>query len=174
MTNKIIPYNPVLKELARRLRRKSTLCEFVLWKHIRRRALGVEFHRQVPILEYIVDFYCHELRLAIEVDGSIHRYREEEDLKRQRSMERHDVTFIRFTNEEIKEDISNVLWRLQETVEELLQRKNISPSKGGTRYPAIPPLKGGTGYPAIPPLKGVPAGRGMFFSHPALRRAGDE
>lgn len=157
MTNKIIPYNPVLKELARRLRRKSTLCEFVLWKHIRRRALGVEFHRQVPILEYIVDFYCHELRLAIEVDGSIHRYREEEDLKRQRSMERHYVTFIRFTNEEIKEDISNVLWRLQETVEELLRRKNISPSKGGTRYPAIPPLKGGGA-----------AGRGMFLSHPAF------
>ena len=83
MTNKIIPYNPVLKELARRLRGKNTLCEFVLWKHIRKRALGVEFHRQVPILEYIVDFYCHELRLAIEVDGSIHRYKEEEDLKQQ-------------------------------------------------------------------------------------------
>ena len=146
MTNKIIPYNPVLKELARRLRGKNTLCEFVLWKHIRRRALGVEFHRQVPILEYIVDFYCHELRLAIEVDGSIHRYKEEEDLKRQHCMERYDVTFIRFTNEEIKKDISNVLWRLQETVEELLQRKDIPPSplqKGEYKVSGNPPFEGG-------------------------------
>lgn len=153
MTNKIIPYNPVLKELARRLRGKNTLCEFVLWKHIRRRALGVEFHWQVPILEYIVDFYCHELRLAIEVDGSIHRYKEQKDLKRQHCMERYDVTFIRFTNEEIKKNISNVLWRLQETVEELLQRKDIPPFK-----------RGNTRYPAIPPSKGVPTGRGMFYA----------
>ena len=61
-------------------------------------------------------------------------------------MERYDVTFIRFTNEEIKKDISNVLWRLQETVEELLQRKDIPPSplqKGEYKVSGNPPFEGG-------------------------------
>ena len=74
MSNKIIPYNPKLKDFAQYLRNHSTASEITLWNHIRRKALGVEFHRQVPILGYIVDFYCHELALAIEVDGNIHEF----------------------------------------------------------------------------------------------------
>jgi len=105
-------------------------------------------------LRSFLAFFCREVRLAIEVDGSIHRYKEEEDLKRQHCMERYDVTFIRFTNEEIKKDISNVLWRLQETVEELLQRKDIPPSP-----PPPPPEKGGKHAPPAPPPWGGGAHR---------------
>lgn len=83
MRNKIIPYKPHLKEYARTLRKNSTIYEIILWKHIRRRALGVQFHRQVPMLNYIVDFYCHEIGLAIEIDGHIHDYQYLADVKRQ-------------------------------------------------------------------------------------------
>lgn len=74
MSNKIIPYKPELKFFARQLRKNSTLSEVLLWNKIRKRALGVQFHRQVPMLDYIVDFYCHEIGLAIEVDGKIHEH----------------------------------------------------------------------------------------------------
>ena len=86
--NKIIPYDPRLKELARDLRKQGTLAEILLWKRIQRKQLqGYEFHRQVPIDHYIVDFYCHELMLAIEVDGGSHFYKEERDQVRQNRLE---------------------------------------------------------------------------------------
>lgn len=70
--NPIIPYKPELKELARELRKNPTYAEKILWQGIRRKQLGVEFHRQVPIDQFIVDFYCHEIKLAIEVNGISH------------------------------------------------------------------------------------------------------
>ena len=70
--NPIIPYNPKLKERARDLKKNATFAEKILWIAIRRKQLGFEFHRQVPIDQYIVDFYCHELMLVIEVDGISH------------------------------------------------------------------------------------------------------
>ena len=71
--NKIIPYRKDLKILARKLRKNSTLSEILLWSDLRQKQiLGFQFHRQVPMLDYIVDFYCHELHLAIEIDGESH------------------------------------------------------------------------------------------------------
>ena len=70
--NKIIHYNPSLKEKARILRKNSTLSEIILWKKIKNKSLGYEFHRQVPLDNFIVDFYCHGLNLAIEIDGNTH------------------------------------------------------------------------------------------------------
>lgn len=63
-----------------------TLGEVILWQEIRNRKLGFQFHRQVPIKEYIVDFYCHELLLVIEIDGSTHDHPEVavNDLQRQK------------------------------------------------------------------------------------------
>ena len=77
--NNFIPYNPKLREFARFLRNNSTFPEILLWKEIKNKSLGVEFKRQVPILEYIVDFYCQELKLVIEIDGHIHNFRYVED-----------------------------------------------------------------------------------------------
>ena len=66
--NDIIPYRPHLREYARELRNNPTEEEKILWKHLRKKQiLGYQFHRQVPLLDYIVDFYCHELKLAITV-----------------------------------------------------------------------------------------------------------
>ena len=96
MNSKIIPYNPKLREFARQLRNNSTLSEVLLWKQIKGKALGVEFKRQVPMLEYIVDFYCQEIGLAIEVDGNIHDFRYLEDTQRQQEIEKYGVTRCAF------------------------------------------------------------------------------
>jgi very-short-patch-repair endonuclease len=73
VARKIIPYKPLLKEIARALRNNSTLGEVLLWKQLRnKQMLGYGFHRQKPLDQFIVDFFCHELNLAIEVDGVSH------------------------------------------------------------------------------------------------------
>lgn len=109
--NEILPYNPKLKPLARKLKKNMTFCEVLLWQKIRKRALGVQFHRQVPILDYIIDFYCHELKLAIEVDGVTHLHPEVSvsDLNRQKEIEKLGVSFLRFEDAEIKENMNEVL-----------------------------------------------------------------
>ena len=115
----IIPYNPKLREFARYLRNNSTLSEVLLWKEIKNKALGVEFKRQVPILDYIVDFYCQELKLAIEVDGHIHNFRYVEDKVRQEQIEQWGITFIRFSNEDIKTNMFSVVLSLESKIDEL-------------------------------------------------------
>ena len=119
MQNKIIPYNPKLRQYARQLRNNSTATEIILWKNIRKRAYGVQFHRQVPLLDYIVDFYCHEIMLAIEVDGTIHEYKYQYDKRRQERLEERGIRFLRFTNTEIRNELFSVLLAIQQRVEEL-------------------------------------------------------
>lgn len=121
MPNKIIPYRPELRDLARSLRKNSTLSEVILWQNIKKRALGVQFHRQVPMLDYIVDFYCHEIGLAIEIDGSSHDHKFLYDARRQGRLEKEGVQFIRFTDEEVKKELFSVLLALEEKVKELVE-----------------------------------------------------
>lgn len=89
--------------------------EVLLWQRIRRKSLDYQFHRQIPLLEYIVDFYCHELLLAIEVDGGVHKHPELSinDLERQKKIESYGVHFLRFDNKEIKQDINSVLREIE-------------------------------------------------------------
>lgn len=121
MRNKIIPYNPKLKELARTLRKNSTLAEVLLWKNIKQRALGVQFHRQVPMLNYIVDFYCHEIGLAIEIDGSSHDFNYFNDAERQGKLEKYGVHFLRFSNEDVLQNMFSVSLSIEEKVNSLLE-----------------------------------------------------
>jgi len=86
MARKIVPYKPALKEIARRLRNNSTLGEVLLWKKMsNKQMLGYDFHRQKPLDQFVVDFFCHELNLAIEIDGGSHEADEaqEKDAARQ-------------------------------------------------------------------------------------------
>lgn len=117
--NNIIPYNPKLKEYARQLRNNSTLSEVLLWQKIKGKALGVEFHRQVPINEFIVDFYCHEIQLAIEIDGSSHDNKYDYDCRRQNILETKGVEFIRFEDSSVKKEMFSVLLALKHKVAEL-------------------------------------------------------
>ena len=119
MRNKIIPYNSNLKQRARKLRKDSTLSEILLWKQIKKKNLGFEFHRQLPIGNYIVDFYCHELKLAIEIDGDSHDFNGEYDIKRQKSLEKLGVNFIRFNDKFIKKDLDGVLKLLKYKIESI-------------------------------------------------------
>ena len=85
--NKKIPYNPKLKQLAQNLRKKSTLGEVLLWQRLKGKAIkGRDFHRQKPIGNYIVDFFCSDLMLAIEIDGVSHEFKPEQDEKRQKDL----------------------------------------------------------------------------------------
>lgn len=67
---KIIPYNPKLKLLARQLRNNSTPTEIRLWQHLKgKQMMGYDFHRQKPLDNYVADFFCNELMLALEIVG---------------------------------------------------------------------------------------------------------
>ena len=131
--NKIILYNPKLKKLAKQLRNNSTLSEVLLWKIIKGKAIGYEFHRQVPIDEFIVDFYCHELMLAIEIDGISHNYKYDYDVARQGKLEKLGVTIIHFDDLAIKKDIDAVLRYLEVKVAELGMVQNCLPQKAQRR-----------------------------------------
>jgi very-short-patch-repair endonuclease len=117
--NRIIPYREGLKAKARELRRNSTLSEILLWQEIKERKLfGYQFHRQVPLLDFIVDFYSHELQLAIEIDGDSHNQNYKYDVKRQSELEQYGVQFVRFDDMEIKRNMSNVLRTLENWIRE--------------------------------------------------------
>ncbi len=109
--NPIIPYNPDLKQNARELRRNATASEKALWMVLRKKQLGYEFHRQVPIDNFIVDFYCHELSLAIEADGASHEISGagDDDVRRQVHLEKLGVRFLRFKDEEILGNLDKVV-----------------------------------------------------------------
>jgi very-short-patch-repair endonuclease len=117
--NNLIYYNPSLKEKARRLRNESAFSEILLWLKIKGKTFGYEFHRQVPIYEFIVDFYCHELKLAIEIDGSSHDTKYEYDLRRQRRLEALGVRFIRFDDVDVKKRMNDVLRALEIVISEI-------------------------------------------------------
>lgn len=121
MANKILPYNPELKQLARELRKNGTLSEVLLWDELKKKKLGFEFHRQVPIKNYIVDFFCHELMLAIEVDGSSHDSENQFklDQTRQQEIEELGVTFIRIDDLEIKTNLDGVIRYLSVKLDEI-------------------------------------------------------
>ena len=108
--NKILPYNPELKSLAKELRRNMTLSEVLLWNQLRNKQIfGYDFDRQRPIDNFIVDFYCKELMLAIEIDGDTHTFRYDYDDTRQKTLENLGVHFLRFDDIEVKKDMNNVL-----------------------------------------------------------------
>ncbi len=126
MPRKIIPYQPHLKHLARQLRNNSTKAEIYLWLRLKnKQILGFDFHRQKPLLNYIVDFYCHELNLAIEIDGDVHELKEvsRRDQIRQQEIENYGVSFLRFSNDDICNNIDYVIENLKEWI---LERGSLS------------------------------------------------
>lgn len=109
---KIIPYNKNLKEFARYLRNNSTLGEVLLWNALKgKQILGHQFYRQRPMNRYIVDFYCKTLNLVIEIDGSSHDSEEaqQKDMIRQEILEKYGVTFLRFADHEVKQNLGGVV-----------------------------------------------------------------
>lgn len=121
MTRRIIHYDAKLKELARQLRNNSTFGEIILWKRLRgKQMLGFDFHRQKPIGQFIVDFYCNELDLAIEIDGSSHDSAEaqQKDRSRQEYVEELGIHFLRFSEAEVRRDVNSVINILESWIKE--------------------------------------------------------
>jgi very-short-patch-repair endonuclease len=111
---------------ARILRRTMTRAEELLWNNLRNRRLkGAKFRRQHPVSGYIADFYCHEARLIIEVDGEIHDLSEhaEHDEGRSFELELNGIHVIRFKNVEILEGLETVLNRITD----YLESKKLNP-----------------------------------------------
>jgi (E)-4-hydroxy-3-methylbut-2-enyl-diphosphate synthase len=128
---KIIPYNSDLKQLANELRKNMTLSEVLLWNELKqKKILGFDFDRQRLINNYIVDFFCKELNLAIEIDGDTHIYRDDFDDERQRNLEKLGVHFLRFDDIEVKKNMSNVLRVIQDWIEK--NKPTPNPSKEGS------------------------------------------
>jgi very-short-patch-repair endonuclease len=98
--------------LARKLRQKQTVPELLLREILRNKQVNnLKFRRQHPLGNYIADFYCPEKNLVIELDGSIHNKAEQKkhDQERDAIMKQHNITVIRFTNDDIFEKIEEVI-----------------------------------------------------------------
>jgi imidazole glycerol-phosphate synthase subunit HisF len=111
-----------LFNLAQQMRNNPTEAESALWKILRRfRQSGFPFRRQHPIEFYIADFYCHNLRLIIEVDGEIHKEKEIQihDEGRTGELERFGIKVLRFTNDEILHHGDLVVEKINTTIKEL-------------------------------------------------------
>ncbi len=109
----------LLKEYARENRNNMTLGEKALWSSLRHKFLGHRFYRQYIIADYIVDFLCHEGGVIIEVDGGYHsepRQAEDDELRTQR-LEQLGFHVLRFSNEEILENLEDVEDRILEFIE---------------------------------------------------------
>jgi len=107
------------KDRARRMRKRPTPTEDLLWQALRNRQLGgLKFLRQHPIGPTIVDFYCHEKRLVIEVDGGIHLNEEVKDYDkaRQEYLEAYGVRILRCGADEVKSDLKAVLLRIEDVI----------------------------------------------------------
>ncbi len=109
---KIIPYNPKLTALARKLRNESTETEIYLWLKLEGKQMyGYDFHRQKPIDNYILDFFCYDLLLGIEVDGYSHEILEvyHKDRIKEKRMNELGITILRFSDFEVLKDMENVI-----------------------------------------------------------------
>lgn len=119
---------PPIFRKAQELRNQQTAGEIKLWMHLRTKPKGYKFRRQHPAWNYILDFYCHGLKLAIEVDGSIHNENKiiQNDIERQRNLEAQGVKFIRFTNEEIMLNLEEVIEKIDFIIDECQEKISIT------------------------------------------------
>ena len=103
-------------KLAKSFRKEMTPAETLLWEHIRNKQLnGLKFRRQQIIEGFIVDFFCHELKLVIEIDGNVHNEDEQKEIDehRKKVFELRGLKELRFTNDEVLHDISSVLKKIK-------------------------------------------------------------
>ncbi len=91
-----------------------TISEKLLWERLKLKQIcGVRSRRQHPIDFFIADFYCHEARLVIEIDGQIHDQQKEYDDGRSAEMEKYYIKVIRLTNSEVENNIEDVVKRIE-------------------------------------------------------------
>lgn len=125
MNKGYIQYNKNLKNFSKKLRRKSTLSEVLLWDELKAGKLrGYKFNRQKPLDKYIADFYCKKLSLVIEIDGYTHNIKQIKDKERQNKMEKMGLKFLRFDDMEVKFDILNVIRKIEDFMVDF-EKRNV-------------------------------------------------
>ncbi len=119
-------YNKILRPYASENRKQMTKAEACLWKYaLRAKQMGYTFNSQRPVLNYIADFMCKELKLIIEVDGGIHSMEEvaKNDIIRQQHLELVGFKVIRFKNEEVLKEINKVREHILSTIHSLKEKE---------------------------------------------------
>jgi very-short-patch-repair endonuclease len=112
-----------LTNTARLLRHNQTDVEQLLWQRLRnRQILNAKFRRQFPIVPFIVDFCCLELKLIIELDGSQHIELAQYDSERSNYLAQRGFKVIRFWNNEVIDNIEGVLWKIYRVIQEITNR----------------------------------------------------
>jgi very-short-patch-repair endonuclease len=123
--------SPNILQNARELRTRLTDAEQLLWHVLRNRSFcGYKFRRQHPVGRYILDFYCHEQMLAVELDGGVHGAEEQAhyDAERTKELEGAGIRVLRFWNSQVLTETESVLLTLFAALAE-------SPSPGASRHP---------------------------------------
>ena len=115
---------PETFERARNLRAKMTHEEKILWEKLNNNQLGYRFKPQHPVDIYIADFYCHKLKLIIEVDGSSHDNKMERDQNRTSELNNFGITVIRFSNQEVLNETEKVVTVIKSVIENLKQKQH--------------------------------------------------
>ena len=129
MKRKIIPYNSKSKELAKQLRQNMTFSEVKLWNELKNgQMMGYDFDRQRPIGNYIVDFFCKDLQLAIEVDGITHLDEKVilKDFIRQDEIESYGVNFLRFDAMLVVNKVEAALKEIRNWILEYEEKNGVS------------------------------------------------
>jgi very-short-patch-repair endonuclease len=123
--------HPTIRQFARELRQPLTPAEASLWRLLRNRNLGYKFRRQHEIQVFIIDFYCAEVKLCIEIDGESHLGKEQQeyDAARTEYLESLGCKVIRFTNNDVRSNINTVVQEILDQCNELKARaKQTLPS----------------------------------------------
>ena len=112
-------------QYADELRKNMTEAEKIIWERVCKNQLGVRIRRQHPIWKFIADFYCHEIKLIIEIDGGIHLSSEkkEYDISRDITLNDLGIEIIRYTNDQVINETSKVIEEIKRTIEALKQQK---------------------------------------------------
>ncbi|TYB79912.1 endonuclease domain-containing protein [Bizionia myxarmorum] len=109
---------------AKQLRSNMTKAEVMLWSRLKNNGCtGLKFRRQHPLHLFIVDFYCHKIALVIEIDGEYHNSEEQKALDKERTelLNFQDIHVIRFTNNEVYDNLNKVIESIEVKVDALLQ-----------------------------------------------------
>jgi len=113
---------PELLRIAGELRKNMTVAEQMLWQKLRNRQVsGYRFRRQHPVRDVVVDFFCYQAMLFVEIDGKVHdtSYKEERDIERTKILKMLGLRELRFRNEEVINDIENVIRRIEAELSKL-------------------------------------------------------
>lgn len=126
-----LPYNPKLKDRAKELRKAGNLAEVLLWLQIKNKQFfGLDFDRQKIIGNYIVDFYCANIGLVVEIDGSSHNDKYEYDKERDDYLESLDLKVVHFTDTDVKKNIDAVLTKIKEEIQKPPRPMGTPPMEG--------------------------------------------